>query len=297
MHLRLGRRRAIGLVAGMAASTALAVARPAQAAPRRTIHLYGDSIMRGYALGRFEPPRTDPLYGVHSPEAIIRSLLAVNRVRDVAVAYRGVLIGGVPGSPVGRSVVFPQEIRRARAAGMIQPGDAIVMEDAGPHGDDPAWYEGALHQLREAATDTLDVDLYLLTTPAYSPAPADSRWDIPLAGGRTMNQVVRDVATAARPYAGRTYLVDWAAEMDRRRDAMLALDGLDPYLVDGIHPNVWGQMVLVRLILDAADLRPRLDDLDVLEMCLAGCYQLVGYGAPNWTADRARDYLRWLLVE
>ncbi|MCC6178754.1 MAG: hypothetical protein IT305_25895 [Chloroflexi bacterium] len=265
--------------------------------PERVIHLYGDSIFRGWALRTFTPAPTHPLYSLRSPTSTIAALFAEHGIPD-AVVYAGCVLGGRPGAPsFSDPVVTPESIRQAIADGAIRPGDLVVLEEAGQHVGAADWYEDAFVSLRAAATDTVATTLLMLTTPDYRPAREDCQYDRPLSDGRTLNQIVRAVASAERPYPGRTLLVDLDAEMDRCRAAALARDGVDLMHGDGVHPNVWGQLLVVGQILCTGGYLERLISANGLRELVAANADLLAYGARTFTPRRAREYVTWLLFE
>ena len=107
-------------------------------------HLFGDSIMYGWALGAFpeggeiDPTSNDtvgsggrlardhPMYAWRSIAAAMREIASENHLDGFGVGYAG-------------SVLIPM-IESLIAVGTIRSGDCVVLEDAGDHGTDPLGY-------------------------------------------------------------------------------------------------------------------------------------------------------------
>lgn len=265
----------------------------------RAIHLCGDSISRGYALSNFDPDPGHPLYDLRGPRSTLDLIISENGIDDWVIAEGPQIIGGVPLSGTPLSVVFPEELQELLAERVIRSGDVVAMEDAGPHGDDPDWYEAALGLLVDILAAHPAITVVILTTPSYSPAPNNSRWDLALSDGRTMNDVLRSVG--GRGYPGDVVVADWASTMDDRRPDLISVDSIDPFQADGIHPNVWGQFDLVRHILRAALIWHRVATIADVEAALAAAITAGGYsgvGIPvGLTAPRAAELAQWLLLD
>ncbi|MCC6179107.1 MAG: SGNH/GDSL hydrolase family protein [Chloroflexi bacterium] len=259
----------------------------------RVIWLYGDSISQGYALGTFAPPADHPLYAVRSPASTYRAIAEENGIADVLVRVEWLIAADEQGQMSFR----PNWIRRAIVSGAIRRGDVVLLEDAGPHTVEAMLYQVALDCLRAEATDRHEITCVMLTTPDYPPAPENSQWDRLLRDGRSVNEAIREAATLARPWRGRTVLLDMNAEMDRRRASALSQDGVDVMHPDGIHPNVWGQCLYVGQILRVTGLRSRVRTIATVEDVCAANDQLLAYGARAFTGQRAREYANWLLLE
>lgn len=261
----------------------------------RTVHFYGDSISRGYAVGEFEPPTTHPLYLFRSPASMLQAVLDANGIGDRA-EYGTWLIGARPLADRAETSYRPEYIREAFASGTIRPNDVVVLEDAGPHGGDPDWYRATLTSLRAEITEHHDVTCLIVSTPDYPPAPPECQWDRPLNGAVSMNQAVKEAALLDRPSMGRTVLIDLDAVMDARRATSIATDGVDLMHRDGIHFNVWGQLLFVGLVLHAAGYSDRIATLEPIAATAAAHSGSLAYGASAFSADRARQYVDWLLL-
>src|SRR3546814_19826422 len=76
-----------------------------------------------------------------------------------------------------------------------------------------------------------------------------------------MNQATYAAATADLGCIGQTIWLDMNAKMDQWRNAALTADGDNVIHEDGIHPNVWGQMLMTGEIMKAIGLRPYIADV------------------------------------
>lgn len=251
----------------------------------RVIHLYGDSIFHGWALGQFadDTPPTHPLHAFRAPASMANLILEENGVRT-RFAYGGVAIGD-PASP---------DLLRSRAeAGVIRAGDVVALEDAGDHNEDPGSYEKEWQALRAAVTDRQAVTAVLMSMFDYHPDPR-YQYDAPF-GGVTMNQAIR-AAARARGGPGKCVWLDMNAAMDAWRSFAQASDGVAVMHEDGIHPNVWGQMLLSGELLKVAGLRPHIRTVGSVVTAARRNYPALAYGSATFTADRAESYTRRCLL-
>lgn len=256
----------------------------------KAIHLYGDSIARGFALKQFadEVSSSHPMYGFRSIAAMANALLADNGLPHV-VAYGGLALTYVDGG----YATGINGIKARVASGVIRSGDVVVIEDAGAHGCDPDEYEAVLLDLRRAVTGSHDVTCILMSMFEYqippNSVPPSYQWDHRF-GGRSMNDAIRAAAEAELDAVGQTLFLDMNSAMDQWRYSAMSIDGVEVMHSDGIHPNVWGQMRMTGEILKIAGLRPYLS-VDVTNRALAQeNYQALAYGAPSFTASRAGVY-------
>jgi hypothetical protein len=86
--------------------------------------------------------------------------------------------------------------------------------------------------------------------------------------------------------------------MDEWRGYCLNNSGIDPIHPDGVHPNCWGQWLMVREIFQAMgypDLRTMKID-SVVKLAWEN-WKALGYGTKDksWTPDRSTLYIRRLL--
>ena len=229
-----------------------------------------------------------PLYAFRSIPSMANAALQDNGC-TVRFAYGGAAIG---------DPAAPQTIRDRIAAGVIRSGDVVVFEDAGSHGSDPAAYCAQWQALRAAAGDRHDITVVMmsmfdyLTNPELMPA---YQYDVAI-GGMTMNQATYAAARADLGCIGQTLWLDMNAKMDQWRNSALNGDGVNVIHPDGIHPNVWGQMLMVGEIMKAVGLRPYIADVPSAMALAQANYLALAYGGPNFTANRAREYAKHCLM-
>lgn len=268
----------------------------------KVVHLRGDSISRGFALGQFEDDPLNPLdpnhplFAFRSMASMANWALDVNNRPTDRVAYAG---------PIDAA-----DIAFRIAQGTVQPGDVIVLEDAGFVTCGTAAYYTFLKDARAAAAQA-GITCLMLTTPDYLPAGQNepAQFDLPHSSGPsdsgTLNDIWRRAATFGADavsasgsafHAGVTRLIDMNAILDSKRASALAQDGVDLFRNDAIHPNVWGQMRYVQHIMAAAGLRQYITDVTPLQDLAAANWEALGYGStdPDWNANRARTYVAML---
>ena len=135
---------AAGLLA-FALPTAIAVATPPalDVPPGATVHLIGDSIVKGWGFGKYDHP--SPLCRIQD----IGILLARDNLATPPKIQR---LAPRVGEDVKRYAENPGLLVAARcAAGEIGPEDWIVYEDAGPHGANYQAYRRKLAGICAAA--------------------------------------------------------------------------------------------------------------------------------------------------
>lgn len=258
----------------------------------RVIHLYGDSISRGDALGTF-PDLLDPahpLYAFRSIPSTANWALMHNN-RPERFAYCG--------------NINPTSIANRIASGVIRSGDMIVLEDAGDVSSTLGAYYTAMWNARVAAS-TAGVTIVMMTMFEYChdgnlACGADLQWDLPRYSGPsnagTLNDVLRRVGTVTtNPLTGQglpgsTVLIDMNWVMDSWRNSALSIDGVDVILPDGVHPNVWGQMKMVQHLFAAAGLRQYIVNVDPMQDLAEAHYTDLAYGSATFTGARARVYV------
>jgi hypothetical protein len=271
-------RRAF-LQGGAAAVATLAMPHVARAATI-TLHLCGDSIARGFGLGTFasKVPPSHPLY-------VFRAIWSMGNVvleeNNIAARIAHVPIGLQDGSP-------PWELLERVSRRTIRSGDWVFFEDAGPHGSEPDEYESNWNGMLQSAAGP-GIHRALLTMFDYPPAPLEARYDVSFKG-RTMNDVNRAAAQA-----NGAVLVDSNKSMDAWVAFARQTDGASVMHPDGVHPNVWGQLRMLKDLLITAGLRSSLRTVASLQSPAAANYRLLAYGAPAWTPQRARAYCASLL--
>lgn len=267
----------------------------------KVVHLRGDSISRGLALGQFEDgddplDPANPLYQLRSIASMANWALEING-RPERFAYAG----GVDAEDIAFRI----------AQGTCKPGDTVVLEDAGFVTCGVAAYYAFLKDARVAAVQS-GIPCVMMTMFDYlaagfnEPAQFDLVHSNGPADSGTLNDAVRKAATvnadavqpngALSPTWARTHFIDMNAIMDSKRASALATDGVELMRNDGIHPNVWGQMRMVQQIMAACGLRQYITDVTPIQDLVAADYQFLGYGSqsPNWNANRARTYAAML---
>lgn len=196
---------------------------------QRVIHFYGDSIGRGRGLAVSEDP--NPLSRI---EDTAQLLLQDNGVspRELYVRYAW-----------EQDLVY---IQQDLASGMIRDNDIILYEDAGQHEEDVELRRQRFEKIEKVVRDSgRKVQLVFTTMFDYQPASGfyNSNYDALVGNsGMTMNQVVETVTAS-----GNSSLLDWNKQMD---EAMVALTpyGVSPMLPDGVHPNIFGNVLLAATI-------------------------------------------------
>jgi hypothetical protein len=276
-------------------------------------HLFGDSIMHGWALGAFwdggaiDPrsggiargengiPADHPLLAWHSPWAAMRQIARENGLGRLGIGYAG-----------GAEVVT---INALIDNGTIRPGDWLVFEDAGSHGGNPLAYFHKVRQWRQAAINRVATTCILMTMYDYNPEYGrypDMEYDrkFPSGDGRLLsaNDVIRMAANSvywrSRLPLGKTILIDMNRRMDEWRNYCLYYDGVNPMHPDGIHPNCWGQWLMVREIFIAMGY-PNLRTMKIDSVLITALknWKTLGYGtrSNSWTQERSLFYARHLL--
>lgn len=225
--------------------------------PGQRIVIHGDSITKGYGFGNYTDP--SPLRSLHGIAGILlgENLAVAPELPKLTYQWRL----GPDKTPVGPDTVAA-EVKGQIQRGEIRPGDWLIYEDAGGIDDSvhPApWpdardmyarYRKSLRDMIQEATKTIGRDHILLTTMFdYEPSAKCRwcRWDAPLDDGRqTGNGAVRDEAMAQG-----VQLIDMNRIMDAANSHTVALGFGRMVGPDGIHPNVYGNFVMVLAIAEA----------------------------------------------
>ncbi|MGO7149006.1 hypothetical protein ACCS52_26580 [Rhizobium ruizarguesonis] len=261
---------------------------------RRRIHLIGDSLSKGYALGAYSEqiiangpsdPRTAILLFA-SISSMANNVLYENGIRD-EFYYTG-----VPAVNLSSDLTATlATIRSMIACGAIRSGDVVVAEDAGPHCEDPDLYQSRWEQIRAAVIDRFDITLVMMSMFSYPNAAADSQYST-LFGDRSMNDATLAAYQATIPNErGQTLWMDMKTAMDNWRASAKSVDNVDVMHPDGIHPNVWGQALMVGELLKALKYRPYINDCSGLKNLAYNQYGQLKYGSTTFTALRAFQYM------
>lgn len=200
----------------------------------RVVHIFGDSIARGWGLGQFEHP---------SP---------LNRIQDIANML--LADNGIDKDDLYIRYAWSQDIGRMAdelATGMIRDGDVMLFEDAGPHEDDVDLRRNRfLEMVKLVEGSGNEVQLVLTTMFDYWPTPPyyNSEYDAYIGDSETtMNGVVLDVVQSSA-----ASLLDWNALMDRAV-ADVRRFGISPMHRDAVHPNIFGNFLLGASLLHHLD--------------------------------------------
>ncbi|MFN0165696.1 MAG: SGNH/GDSL hydrolase family protein [Bryobacteraceae bacterium] len=221
------------------------------------ILLHGDSITKGYGFGNYKDP--SPLRTLHGISTLLfRDNLAHPPAMPV-LTYDWNL--GPDRKPMTIDTVAAQ-VKSQVQRGEIRPGDWLIYEDAGGIDDfmHPApWpnpqnmyarYRKSLRDMVHEAENTVGRDhILLMTMFDYNPGKRCTwcKWDAPLDDGkRTGNDAIRDEAVAL----GVQY-IDMNRIMDAANEHVVARGFGRMVGPDGVHPNVYGNYVMVLAMTDA----------------------------------------------
>lgn len=216
----------------------------ARGAYGRVVHLYGDSLMRGWALRRFpdefssEQRRVEPNWRHRSPAAMLNS-----------TAWQAGAIAAFAGNTGQPREAYASVLRRRARSGVIRAGDIVVLEDSGRHEGNPAAYAAHWIAMRRALADA-DVTIIMITVPdtitreTIGGAPAHFfRYDAPF-NGITHNSATASAARTQIEGSSRTILI----ELNETLEVPGRLHS------DGIHPNIYGQCIMTAAIARASGL-------------------------------------------
>lgn len=221
----------------------------------------------------------DPLWPMHSLASAMNAQFAASGLLttpDAGLTIPSAALvatyAGALGMPLFKDVEARARFLTERIeAGLIRDGDVVVFEDAGYNGQDPDVYEDDWLALGRAVLPRVGVTLVMMDMfddipeePVMGLPPDAFRYDAPFpspktGGSRSHNQALRDAVAklAAQPdNKGQLVFLDMRARMDAFRAALRETLGVAALMPEGIHPNVWGEALLAREILRAADLAP-----------------------------------------
>ena len=232
---------------------------------KRVVHLLGDSISRGWALGTFPdvaPPevKASSRWPLRSPASMVNLLIADAGLNgEIVVAFADHL--GFPDD--ARVATQATKVAKLIADNVIRQGDLVVLEDAGNHPRDPDRYElqwrRVLQPLAASGATVIMVDMFdYITDTEVGGDPADTyRFSVAFKGGATGAMRSHNDATAAAARSAGVPLIPLHKRMDAYRSTALDRFKTDPIHRDGIHPNIWGQCVFAAVIAEAAQIPTR----------------------------------------
>jgi hypothetical protein len=205
-----------------------------------TIDLFGDTILRGFALQR--PPEQvksdDPLSHFKSPSSLANLLLSENRI-PLRVQFSGHLM--------------PSKFAAACVAARLAAGGsrAIVLADGGEHNCDPDAYQAEWEAIVSVATN---VPVVMMSMFDYPPAPRNCRYSQHF-GARTMNDATYAAFQTLARKNSRAIWIDMKSKMDEFRVTLQKEAGAAAIHYDGIHPTALGQLYLIGTILRALEIK------------------------------------------
>jgi hypothetical protein len=212
------------------------------------VHFMGDSISGGWGFGQFDYPAT------------------LNRIQDIATLLMQdnlaspPVINLIPDGPPQSGAVLAARIQE----NVVGPNDWIFYEDAGDHFGSYHAYRKRLADLA-AASAGANRRLFVMTMFEYDPSySTNTLFDAPTSDEPTksINDAIREEATAQG-----LSLIDMNKGMDDLRAYMLKNGFGSPVHGDGIHPNVFGNLMMAFVELRAlgADLDSwKLDSVEKL---------------------------------
>lgn len=192
---------------------------------KRVIHLYGDSIARGWGFGVFEHENQ-----LSRIQDIVQILLRDNGVNfyDIFIRYAW-----------SQSV---DNLKYELDSGMIREGDVVIWEDAGPHENDIEKRRKLLTSIQETLkVKGRKISLVLTTMFDYWPALQyyNSEYDACINESEiTMNKIIFE--TASNRFSS---VLDWNLLMDQAVESLRRY-GVNPMHRDGVHPNIFGNFLL-----------------------------------------------------
>ncbi len=192
----------------------------------KVVYLIGDSIFRGYAVGKFDLPYDHPCFILNSISELI-NLLSKNNGNKLRACFWG---GGMP-----------QILNLNKHC---QPGDYVVFEDAGIHPKDFGVLKNYFDSMLGAANLLNGIQPAVLTNFNTNTVPDWANFNIPLdASGKSGNDAIRSAFNPSRDL-----LIEVDTSFKALREVFTAKLNTDIIRDDGIHPNVLGNVILALLI-------------------------------------------------
>ncbi|MDR9813119.1 SGNH/GDSL hydrolase family protein [Rhizobium hidalgonense] len=204
----------------------------------QVVFLFGDSFMRGYALGFFPDQATEEQK--QRADWSLRSPAAMLEAKGYVAAYSSFI--GQPDNAVAAAARIKDLVKRR----IIRGGDVVVMEDAGLHDGNPiSYFDNWLLVGRELQKSGAVMVMMTIpdniTVPTLGGQPSDQfRYSVDFGG------VSHNDATVFAAHLLGAKLIDFKAAVENvQKSGRIALRE------DGIHPNIEGQQLLVDAIVQA----------------------------------------------
>ncbi|MGO7779496.1 hypothetical protein ACC717_05110 [Rhizobium ruizarguesonis] len=209
----------------------------------QVVFLFGDSYMRGWALGFFPDQATEEQQ--RRPDWPSRSPASMLEAKGYVATYSSFI-----GQP-DNATAAADRIRGLVDNRIIRTGDVVVMEDAGQHDGNPlSYFDNWLLVGRELQKS--GALMIMMTVPDHITAttiggqPADLfRYSTDFGG------ISHNDATVFAAHALGAKLIDFKSMTNEATKSGIAV-----LHDDGIHPTVKGQAIMVDAIIEAAKLPP-----------------------------------------
>ncbi|MGX6649001.1 hypothetical protein ACWCOP_13785 [Maricaulaceae bacterium MS644] len=219
---------------------------------------YGDSIANGFSF-RVLSPRLSASFYAGEPNANFRSPLHVLQMMLVQVDVEPTIVsyGGGSGLP-GRSGVVESTVRFNNyfAAQRLRSDDYVVILDAGLHGCDIEAYLENLDHLMTSVASLADRAFFMLpfevNTESWPLERKCLQWNqIFNEGELSVNDAIRALHSSSEQTQTSWRLIDRIEDMSNLRDELIARYGIDFMASDDIHYNVWGNIVIAIILMEA----------------------------------------------
>lgn len=236
------------------------------------VFLFGDSIFRGYAAGRFDLDFDDPLKELNHPDLIYNLLAEANNSNKRAFYSQNAL----------------DNMTRVISE-LSRDDDWFVFQDAGLHSGNALAH---FYYLRSVGCliSSRNARSLILTNFSAHPACAQFRHDTVLSNGQTINDAVR-AAVAASATPGSPQLLDIEKLFVALRPWLKENFNLEILSEDGIHLTYFGNLALTFALLRATNVVVR--DFGKLPQLLNDNWPVIASGAP-WKPGTIEDL--WNMV-